>query len=158
MPRWHTNREALLGLAMLVIGLVFFVSSTDIEVLEQGGIGPRVFPMGGSLLLAGLGLLQLAGARPEGSEGQLAAGILPILALATVSVAYIAAIAHLGYLVSTALAAPAVLCLFGIRSVAGLVLAAIFCPAAYHLIFFVGLGVFPPYGLWFDLLDVIQGY
>ena len=60
MPRWYTNSEALLGLAMLVVGLAFFVSSTGIEVLEQGGIGPRVFPMGGSLLLAGLGLLQLA--------------------------------------------------------------------------------------------------
>ena len=48
--------------------------------------------------------------------------------------------------------------LFGMRSPLWLLVTAIICPAIYHLIFFVLLGVFPPFGEWFDLLDVLQGY
>jgi putative tricarboxylic transport membrane protein len=46
--------------------------------------------------------------------------------------------------------------LFGIRNPLSLLIAAIVCPAVYHAIFFMGLGVYPPYGEWFDLLDLFQ--
>ena len=144
---------------MLVIGALFLSASFGIKVQEQGGIGPRVFPMAGSLLMAGLGLLQIAGAWKSAASGTiLGKDLLPAAALAGLSVIYVIGITQVGYLLSTMAAAPAVLFLFGIRSPAGLILAAVMCPAVYHLIFFVGLGVFPPYGLQFDLLDVIQGY
>ena len=81
-----------------------------------------------------------------------------IVGLLALSVAYVIGINYVGYLLSTAAAAPIALYLFGVRSIPGLAAAAVLCPAIYHLIFFVGLGVFPPYGLWFDLLDVIQGH
>ena len=51
---------------------------------------------------------------------------------------------------------PSILLLFGMRNPMGLLVAAIVCPAVYHAIFFIGLNVYPPYGEWFDLLDLIQ--
>jgi hypothetical protein len=40
-----------------------------------------------------------------------------------------------------------------VRSWAALLLAAMICPVALFLFFFRLLGVFPPYGAWFDLAD-----
>ncbi|MXW87549.1 MAG: tripartite tricarboxylate transporter TctB family protein [Boseongicola sp. SB0673_bin_14] len=154
---------------MVAVGLSFFAASLGIDVQEQGGIAPRVFPMAGALLIAMLGAMQVghgtsraslvrkpqdageAEARGRALDAYHVAGLLAL------SVAYVAGINYFGYLVSTAAAAPVALCLFGIRSIPGLCAAAVLCPAIYHLVFFVGLGVFPPYGLWFDLLDVIPG-
>ena len=61
-------------------------------------------------------------------------------------------------MIATAVAAPLALWIFGVRSVVGLSAAAALCPAVYHMVFFELLGVFPPLGRWFDLLDVIAGY
>ena len=163
------RREALTGLAMIAVGLGFFAASFGIDVQEQGGIAPRVFPMAGALLIAMLGAvlagLSIARAGPE-PEGWMAAeggtrdharDAWHIAGLLALSAVYVMGINYFGYLISTAAAAPIALHLFGVRSVPGLAAAAVLCPAIYHLVFFVGLGVFPPYGLWFDLLDVIQG-
>lgn len=153
------NREALLGLAMMAIGLGLFAASFGISFHNDAGYAPRVFPMAGALLIAALGALKLAGVHsgPSVTEGR-TANPGPLLGLVALSVAYVVAITHVGYLVGTAFTAPVALWLFGIRSPVGLLAAFFLCPAIYHVIFFVGLGVFPPYGLWFDLLDVIQGY
>lgn len=164
------KREALAGLAMVAVGLGFFAASFGIDVREQGGIAPRVFPMAGALLIAMLGTVQAglgiagAGLSPEGrmaaeaGDQRHARDLWYIVGLLALSVAYVIGINYVGYLLSTAAAAPIALYLFGVRSIPGLAAAAVLCPAIYHLIFFVGLGVFPPYGLWFDLLDVIQGH
>ena len=164
------KREVLAGLAMVAVGLGFFAASFGIDVREQGGIAPRVFPMAGALLIALLGTVQagfgVARAGPEPDDRTAAeAGVQGhgrdawhIAGLLALSAAYVIGINYFGYLVSTAAAAPIALCLFGVRSVPGFAVAAVLCPAIYHLVFFVGLGVFPPYGLWFDLLDVIQGH
>ncbi len=163
------KREALAGLAMVAVGLGFFAASFGIDVREQGGIAPRVFPMAGALLIALLGAVQAglgtASADPE-PEDQMAAeegdqgharDAWHVAGLLALSAAYVIGINYFGYLVSTAAAAPIALYLFGVRSISGFAVAAVLCPAVYHLVFFVGLGVFPPFGLWFDLLDVIQG-
>ncbi len=165
------EREALAGLAMVAVGLGLFAASFGIDVLEQGGTAPRVFPMAGALLIAVLGAAQtgVGGARadpePEEPRQEAESGAQSdagdawhVVGLLALSVSYVIGINYLGYLISTAAAAPIALCLFGIRSIPGIAAAAALCPAIYHLVFFVGLGVFPPYGLWFDLLDVIQGY
>lgn len=161
------DREALAGLAMVAVGLGSFAASFGIDVQEQGGIAPRVFPMAGALLIAMLGAVQAglgfsrAGPEPESrmaaEAGVHARDAWHIAGLLALSAAYVIGINYFGYLVSTAAAAPVALCLFGVRSIPGFAAAAVLCPAIYHLVFFVGLGVFPPYGLWFDLLDVIQG-
>ncbi len=159
MPGKLNNREALLGLAMVAIGLGLFAAGFGISFHNDAGYAPRAFPMAGAFLIAALGALKLAGIHSgpvESGSQATSAGL--ILGLVALSVAYVIAITHVGYLVATAFAAPAALWLFGIRSTAGLIAAFFLCPVIYHVIFFVGLGVFPPYGHWFDLLDVIQGY
>lgn len=153
------NRETLLGLAMAAIGVAIVAASLGIEVLEQGGIGPRVFPLAGGVAIAGLGVAQaLSGLRERIQHVPVSRDFLRMLLLTAVAVAYLLGITYFGYLLATAFCAPVVLTLFGVRSPLALVVSAVLCPTIYHLVFFVGLGVFPPYGEWFDLLDVIQGY
>ncbi len=53
--------------------------------------------------------------------------------------------------------APVVLYIFGVRSRIGLAISVIVCPLIFHIIFFELLGVFPPYGEVFDLLDWFRG-
>ena len=135
------------------------LASIDIPRDPDGGLGARVFPMmssGALILLGTIGFL--TGLKPvaalkEKTDSRLLMQIAAALAL---SLFYVWIISKLGYLISTALVAPAILLLFGIRSPLGLLIAAIVCPAVYHAIFFMGLGVFPPYGEWFDLLDIFQ--
>lgn len=148
-----------MGLAMLSIGGGFLVACLSIEVLEQDGIGPRVFPMAASAFIVALGALQITTAAPNPSrDEQGTASVWVIPALVAISVGYVIALNHVGYILATAFAAPLALLLFGVRNKMGLIAAAALCPLIYHFVFFEILGVFPPYGLWFDLLDVVEGY
>ena len=159
MLKGTLNREALAGLAMVVTGGTILAASLGIEVLEQGGIGPRVFPLAGGAAIAGLGVVQVVTGLREGiAHEPLARDFLRMLLLTGVAVAYLFGVTWFGYLVATAICAPVVLALFGVRTPLALGLAAVLCPALYHLVFFAGLGVYPPYGEVFDLLDVIQGF
>ncbi|WP_209000640.1 hypothetical protein, partial [Labrenzia sp. DG1229] len=74
-----------------------------------------------------------------------------------IALLYQQSIRWFGYVLPTALAAPVVLFLFGIRSRVGLAVSVILCPLIFHILFFELLGVFPPYGEVFDLLDWIKG-
>ena len=144
------------GVALILIGIGATVTSLSIDLDQYGRWGARYFPLGGSITLVVLGLLELRGAKvsaPTDRRHLPAIGALLILSLA-----YIWSISAFGYLVSTALAAPAALWIFGVRNPIGLLAAGVLCPAIYHGIFFVALGVFPPLGQYFDLLDVIGGY
>ena len=73
-------------------------------------------------------------------------------ALLALAVLYVLLMGRAGYLVSTALTAPAAFALFGLRRPAALLAAALLCPTVLHVAFFVFLGVFPPRGAWFDTL------
>ncbi|SFI25461.1 tripartite tricarboxylate transporter TctB family protein [Jannaschia pohangensis] len=153
------NQTTIVGAVLTVFGIAALVACFQIDLDRDGGWGARIFPLAAAGALVVLGLVELAKGLREGRaiplpafDGWAVTGLL-ILALG-----YAWAIGLVGYLVSTAIAAPLALLLFGIRDWRGLLAAAVLCPVIYHLIFFVGLGVFPPYGRWFDLLDVIQGY
>ena len=153
------NQSTVTYIALALIGTAAMLASIDIPRDPDGGLGARVFPMmsSGALILLGTigfltGLKPLA-ALKEKTDSRLLMQIAAVLAL---SLFYVWIISKLGYLISTALVAPTILLLFGIRSPLGLLISAIVCPAVYHAIFFMGLGVFPPYGEWFDLLDLFQ--
>ena len=88
------------------------------------------------------------GTEATGGEG----GVAWLLALA---VLYVLLVDRVGYLVATALAAPAAFALFGVRRPLPLIAAALVVPLALHLAFFRVLGVFPPLGAWFDLTDLL---
>ncbi|GGX60805.1 hypothetical protein GCM10007385_32590 [Tateyamaria omphalii] len=144
------------GVALILVGIGAIVASLSIGLDQFGRWGARYFPLGGSIALFLLGIAEFWGAKPSQPMDRHhlpAIGVLLVL-----SVVYVWSISVIGYLVSTALAAPLALYLFGVRNPIGLIVAAVLCPAVYHGIFFVALGVFPPLGQWFDLLDVIGGY
>ncbi|WP_245912859.1 tripartite tricarboxylate transporter TctB family protein [Litoreibacter ponti] len=143
-------------MALIAIGIGATVTSMGIGLDQYGRWGARFFPLAGSISLILLGIAELYGARPSQPSDR--KHLPAILALLLLSVAYVWSISAVGYLFSTALAAPLVLYIFGVRNRIGLCAAAVLCPAIYHAVFFVALGVFPPFGRWFDLLDVLGGY
>ncbi len=144
------------GVALILIGIGAFATSMNIGLDQYGRWGARLFPLGGSIALLGLGIAEIWGARPTPQSNK--QHLPAILALLALSLGYVWAISAFGYLISTAFAAPVALYIFGLRNPLGLGAAAVLCPAIYHGTFFVALGVFPPLGKWFDLLDVIGGY
>ena len=154
-------RQTLEGLAILALGGFGVWGASLVPPPPVGETWAGVLPMGAALLLlaAGAGLAASAVlGRAEGGEGSpFSRDSLAVLGLVAVSLAYHAAIVRFGYELPTAIAAPLALWLFGMRRPLGLVLAAVLCPAVFHLVFFVGLGVFPPFGEVFDLVDWLRG-
>ncbi len=145
----------VVGLALILIGIGATLTSLTISLDQYGRWGARFFPLAGSLALVALGMVELRRAGGPSLDRQHWSAIAGLLAL---SLAYVWAISVVGYLIATAIAAPLALWIFGVRSALGLSAAVVLCPGIYHLVFFELLGVFPPLGRWFDLLDIIAGY
>lgn len=144
------------GVTLILIGIGATATSMGIPLDQYGGWGARFFPLAGAIALILLGAAELR--RAQG-DAILERRYLPaIAALLILSVVYVWVISAVGYLIGTALAAPIALWIFGVRTILGLGAAAILCPGGYHLVFFELLGVFPPLGRYFDLLDVLGGY
>lgn len=158
MTRYLSNKAVVVGLSLFVFGLLAIYASLQIPVSNQGGHGAQIFPLIGSISVALLGLLETLRGLKSGAQAlHISDAPLSILGLLLLAIAYLWGISHFGYLIATAVAAPLALWLFGQRKLLGLMVAATLCPVIYHLIFFKLLGVFPPFGLWFDLLDVLPG-
>ena len=139
-----------LGCALAALGALAGAASLFIGGWD-GGWGPKTVPLmaAATLAIAGLAIQRApASAPPSERDGAARPGWLLGLAIL-----YVPTIDALGYLVATALAAPAAAALFGARRPAVLIAVAIAAPLALHLFFFRILGVFPPMGAWFDLLD-----
>ena len=143
-------------MALILLGVGATITSLGISLDQYGRWGARIFPLAGSLSLIVLGLIELRAGKARVTFERQHAGA--IAALVLLSVLYVWSISAFGYLISTALAAPLAVWIFGVRNAVGLCAAAVLCPAVYHLVFFEMLGVFPPLGRWFDLLDVLEGY
>ena len=154
----HASDRAVGG-GLVLLGLAAAAFAMAIDLDSSGGWGARLFPLIGSAAILAAGLAELAGAgrmpAPATSDDP-PSDPRAVAAMIALALAYIWTMGHLGYLISTALAAPLALALFGIRRPAALLVGAILAPLAYHLIFFRALGVFPPIGDWFDLLDVVD--
>ena len=151
-------RSTVEGIVLLLIGGFAAWGAWLVPAPPAGETWAGVLPLGAAVLLAASGgLLVWSGRGGEASAGvALSAGQVRVLGLIAVAVLYYAAINRFGYELPTAVAAPLALWLFGMRRPVGLGLAAVLCPAAFHLIFFQGLGVFPPYGEVFDLMDWLR--
>ena len=94
----------------------------------------------------------------EGKQARfrMPADVLAVLGLLGLSLAYYQLIQLFGYLLATAIVAPMMLFAFGVRGYTGLAISIVLCPLFFHIIFFELLGVYPPYGELFDLLDLIR--
>lgn len=156
-PSSRLGQGAVIGAVLIIVSIAALIASFQIDKDPGGGWGARIFPLAGSAALLIVGLLELrTGLRPRGtSSTHVNPSVWALLALA---LGYVWLISKIGYLFSTGIVAPLALWIFGIRRPVGLLIAAVLCPAIYHLIFFELLGVFPPYGAWIDLLDILQGY
>lgn len=155
-----------LGLVLLALGAL--AGASALLIGEWGGAwGPRTVPLlaAATLALSGVAIARHhpspSAVHPpravEGEPGPPASddpaserGVALLLGLA---ILYVLAIDRVGYLIATALTVPATFWLFGVRRPLSLLVAGVAVPLALHLVFFRILGVFPPLGAWFDLLD-----
>lgn len=147
------------GIVLLILGLVATLGVWNVPAANDNETWAGIVPFG-----AGLGLLVISGFMLLGARQtaicaadtrQDHSATLEILALFAVAVLYQQSIRWFGYILPTAFAAPVVLYMFGVRSWVGLAASVVLCPLIYHVIFFEILGVFPPFGEVFDLLDAI---
>lgn len=152
-PRRRPVPDRIVGIGLVAIGLLAGAGSLAIARDYDGSAAARIFPMATAAAILVLGVMAVR-AGPDGAampespvEPRDGRGPVAILGLAF---GYLWLMTKVGYLLSTALAAPAALWIFGIRSRAALVASAILCPLVFHLIFFALLGTFPPVGAWFD--------
>ena len=154
------NRSVIVGAALTVLGLgAGYYASLIPQGAEGGTGGARIFPYIASGAILVCGLIELASGLRDRFQTlpRLTSQPGEIATLLALAIGYVWLVSKLGYLIATGLITPAAMWLFGIRNWFGLLLSAFICPAIYYLIFFELLGVFPPYGEWFDLLDVLQG-
>ena len=157
----NQNRAVLVGGAVCLIGLGAVYGALQIPRGAEGGIGgARIFPYLASGAILIFGALEFHKGIRGTDKTRFALTKVPfeITSLLALAIAYVLLITKLGYLIATGLVVPAALLLFGVRNPLGLLAAMVICPVVYQLIFFELLGVFPPFGEWFDLLDVIQGF
>lgn len=147
------------GAALAALGMIAFGFSFAIGNVQWGGESARLFPQIVSLILVILAirLVFLAQTPTEASNTPSKSELVSIAQLLTVGVVYVFLIDKFGFLIATATATPVVFFLFGLRSRFGLALTAIAVPVGLHVIFFELLGLFPPLGQWFDLIDVLRG-
>lgn len=149
------------GLVLAAISLVAIWGAWQVPAASPGDTWAGIVPFSASVALLGLSALLLVGASRQ------PAGVAPsssdngatfqIIVLFIIALIYQQFFRWFGYLLPTAIVAPIVLYMFGVRSWIGLAVSMVICPLVFHLIFFVLLGVFPPYGEVFDLLSWIQG-
>ena len=170
-PGIHSSPARGLGFVLVAAGLVAGGAALGIGGWGEGAWGPRTVPLlAAATLVASGAAIAVASVRhgttalpPIAVEGEVPDGASPdspmrevaVLWLLGIAVLYVLAIDRIGYLLATALAAPVAFWLFGTRRPLTLALAATVVPLALHLAFFRLLGVFPPFGRWFDMLDVV---
>lgn len=156
--------RAILESAVIgAIGCVGIWGSLKIPAAGVGDTWAGIMPLAASIALNGLaGLMALgalrqqatsAGAETEGGES----ATLEIIGLFLIALVYQQSLNWFGYILPTAVVAPIVLYMFGVRRWLGLALSVVLCPLVFHIIFFELLGAFPPFGMVFDLLDYFRG-
>lgn len=149
------------GLVLAVIALVGLLGAWQVPAASPGDTWAGIVPFSASLALLGLSAIMLGSSAFAGASGREEERKQPfptdVIGLFFVALLYQQSIRWFGYVLPTAVAAPIVLFLFGVRNPVGLATSLILCPLVFHILFFELLGVFPPYGEVFDLLDRIKG-
>ncbi|RBW55376.1 tripartite tricarboxylate transporter TctB family protein [Ruegeria sp. A3M17] len=149
------------GLVLALISIVAIWGAWQVPAASPGDTWAGIVPFSASIALLFLSGLLLLGAvrQTAGDTGQEqdSGATLQIIGLFIIALIYQQSFRWFGYLLPTAIAAPVVLYFFGVRSWISLAVSVVLCPLIFHLIFFVLLGVYPPYGEVFDLLSWIQG-
>ncbi|MEM6636925.1 MAG: tripartite tricarboxylate transporter TctB family protein [Pseudomonadota bacterium] len=152
-------RRYIESVVLTAIGALGIWGAWQVPAASSGDTWAGVVPFAAALALIALaGIMALSAARqPADGPVESTSGMLDILILFAVALLYQQSLRWFGYILPTAIAAPIVLYLFGVRNWIGLGLSVVLCPLVFHVIFFELLGVFPPFGLVFDLLFYLRG-
>lgn len=148
------------GVVIGTLSLFAIIGVWSVPAAGNNETWAGIVPFGAGLGLLVISAFMIAGAlRNPGSDivADDKSATFEILALFAIALLYQQSIRWFGYVLPTAIAAPVVLYMFGVRSWIGLALSVVLCPLIYHIIFFELLGVFPPFGEVFDLLDAVRG-
>ncbi len=155
-------RDMVEGIVLTVLSLIAIWGAWQVPAAGPGDTWAGIVPFGAAVALLVLSSLVLLGGlqamlRGEGAIPFGNTGTLDILILFAIALLYQQSFRWFGYILPTAIVAPVVLYIFGVRNPIGLVLSAVICPLVFHVLFFELLGVFPPYGEVFDLGDWLWG-
>lgn len=148
------------GLVLTAISLVALWGAWQVPGATPGDTWAGIVPFSASLALLALSGLMILGASQQTAMGEDKTdhtATFEIIGLFLIALVYQQSFRWFGYLLPTAVVAPIVLYTFGVRSWIGLALSVVICPLVFHVIFFELLGVFPPFGEVFELLDWIKG-
>lgn len=148
------------GLVFSALAVFALWGAYKIPAAYPGETWAGIVPFSAALLLGTLSVIMLVGAAgqpvdPADIPENPATG--KIIGLFLIALVYQYSFRLFGYVLPTALVAPVVLALFGMRHSIGLLASVVLCPLVFYVIFFKLLGVFPPHGEIFDLLDWIGG-
>ena len=155
-------RDVIEGIVLALLSLVAIWGAWQVPAASPGDTWAGIVPFAASVTLLALsGLVLMNGLRLVQSRQVVVeerdTGTLDILILFAIALIYKQSFRCFGYVLPTAITAPVVLYIFDVRSRIGLAISVIVCPLIFHIIFFELLGVFPPYGEVFDLLDCFRG-
>ncbi len=149
------------GLVILLIGIFAVWGASLVPPPPEGETWAGVLPMGVAIALSVTGALMAWTGYMTQTDGDQKAYLdrtmFGTLKLTLLAILYYVAILKFGYELPTAFVGFTALWSFGIRSKMGLMLSLLLYPFLFHLVFFKLLGVFPPYGEIFDLLDYLRG-
>lgn len=153
------------GLILAVFSIIAIWGAWQIPTASSGDTWAGIVPMAAAIMLLLLSGFLILGSIGQSDDSRVnnkvdhsATGFpFEIISLFLLALLYQQSFSWFGYLIPTALIAPVLFYLFGVRSRLGLSLCVVLCPLAFHLVFFELLGVFPPFGEVFDLLNVIKG-
>ena len=147
----------LSGAVLAALGLGAFLLSFGVGTHAWGAESARMFPQIVAVVLLVLSLWLTFSPTTDGTELPDRPELVLVICLFLLGAGYTFLIDKFGFLIATFVATPVVFGMFGLRRPLGLLIAAVAVPAALHVVFFELLGLFPPFGAWFDLLDVLRG-
>ncbi len=150
------------AIVLAVLSALAIWGALQVPEASPGETWAGIVPFGAAVALGVISAISLLSAlRPASSADKPSAsgnkGARDVIILFIIAVLYQQSFNWLGYLLPTAVVAPVALYMFGVRSPVGLALSVVLCPLVFHVIFFMLLGVYPPYGEVFDLNEFIQG-
>ncbi len=155
------------AIILLLLGVSAIWGALQVSPAPANETWAGTVPMGAAILLVIIALWMVLSAlslpshqpeqRDETQQASDSSATLHVIGLFAVALIYQQSLRWFGYVLPTAIVAPVVLSLFGVRNIMGLALSVLLCPLIFHIIFFELLGVFPPYGEVFDLLDFLKG-
>lgn len=143
--------DRLLGLCLLGLAAFVAVQALQLEVpFSYDPVGPKAFPLGLAILLAGLSLVLVV---KPGDNGHWPHGALSLKLLAVLGVllVYATLFTRLGYIATSLLAITLLARLFAAAWGKALLTGALMAVGSYFL-FTRGLGISLPHGLWLSAL------